>query len=1192
MSDDEGFDLDDEVVYQGRKATVLDVGDEIMIEMLDDGDVLEVDPTELHHFEPEESNLVESPLPPSKLIGAPPKMEMQETGGGVLHSDQEELEEFFEQSEEDEPEFYPGSKMKSQKLASRAPGGGAKEVRKKYWTVDDQKALFKAARLGDMKSLITMVEKGAPVNCTPYGENSTPAYIAASNGQLDVIEFLAKNGADLNKKNDMGYTPSHAASQEGHEECLKFLANFGADIDLKTKDGESCLDLAKRYCRNFCIEFLETFYASRDHWSSDIKSQNKQCVRCQGNLKLVTDLNGLIPDHICYRNDDGYSCAMCEESSPTWPMWHCSNCLYDACTNCIPNEIVVTAAFNTGVSGFVPAEVYNPQLRLALMKELKPQKISPKRKEETKRVTDNFFSSAHSPDLFFEASRAMNRMRYQPRAMDRFHATRERVVQKRFICFPHETDDMECTNKMYLHESVLSELTRNNVEAPYLFRIEIEETVEQKVAKVQEVEEYTKRITELYTKYAPDSLGHVDAVIEKNQHQLHLFYGILTEKYHVPAEEILPPFLPQQQDSEHTDILTPPKMIRAKTLELPQIRQSSLIVGVQEFGGDSADMCIGPRWVMNSIGALDPLNGQAVLVTSISNVPVATFARFVALEPGLLAIMSDVGQEAFLEEVLSSHVALTKGQIIRLKWLGKFWTLFVKDLQPKNECRLIGDGGIIEMTADVEPFDPEANIYDIAEVEDIRENEEMPMDFDEQERLAETLREEIQLAREAQEQILQVAQAKMTEKASSMTPAPEMVDKVSDEPEVGPNEYLCSICNRVIPKSSQMLHDVQCARNFVKCKVCGEGLQRRELKNHMEQNHDEVTCECGNISIGKIRLNLHKKHECMLRIVSCKYCLEDMPANELPQHEEECGEIEDVCYDCSVPYKRKNRNTHVCTKQCNFCGARVEIDCLLLHKISDCPQRRAQCKFCRIPYLVSELKEHEEYCGSKTFTCEKCGKVVMLKHAQAHEASNCEEYTLEKVNSMRDSERRNPEISGIRLNLNRQIQEEELDSPTATTPEMPENWEPFDEITVCETCGKKVLVKDYFRHLQMRCSNYGTITRAQEKKYVIERSKAEAAAALEEAQQREMLQSMKATSCSQCSETMNLCFEKEQMASLDIHAWRCDSCGERDKLPIQVCLHCDSYQCTTCLPPASAEDKEEGAVMLKNVLEDILDELS
>ena len=52
MSDDEGFDLDDEVVYQGRKATVLDVGDEIMIEMLDDGDVLEVDPTELQHFEP------------------------------------------------------------------------------------------------------------------------------------------------------------------------------------------------------------------------------------------------------------------------------------------------------------------------------------------------------------------------------------------------------------------------------------------------------------------------------------------------------------------------------------------------------------------------------------------------------------------------------------------------------------------------------------------------------------------------------------------------------------------------------------------------------------------------------------------------------------------------------------------------------------------------------------------------------------------------------------------------------------------------------------------------------------------------------------------------------------------------------------------------------------------------------------
>jgi len=515
----------------------------------------------------------------------------------------------------------------------------------------------------------------------------------------------------------------------------------------------------------------------------------------------------------------------------------------------------------------------------------------------------------------------------------------------------------------------------------------------------------------------------------------------------------------------------------------------------------------------------------------------------------------------------------------------------VKELQPKSECRLIADGGIIEMTADVEPFDPDANIYDVAEIEEIRENEEMPMDFDEQERLAQTLREDIRLAREAQEQIIQVARAKMTEKASSMTPAPEMVDKVSDTPEIGPDEYLCEICKRVIPKSSQMLHDVQCARNFVRCKVCGEGLQRRELQSHMEQNHEECACECEDISIGKIRLNLHKKHECLLRIVSCKYCLEDMPANELPKHEEECGEIEDVCYDCSVLFKRKDRNSHICTKQCNFCGTRVEIDRLLLHKISDCPQRRAHCKYCRIPYLVSELKEHEEYCGSKTFTCEKCGKVVMLKHAQVHEASNCEDYTLEEVNSMRRNERRNSGMAGIRLNLNRQRQEEELDSPTATTPEMPANWEPFDEIMACETCGKKVLVKDYFRHLQMRCSDYGTITRAQEKKYVIERSKAEAAA-FEEAQKRKMMESMNATLCSQCSKTMNLCFEKKQMASLGIHAWWCDGCGERDKLPIQVCLDCETQHCTTCVPPTSVEDNNNDVVMLKNVLEDALEELA
>ena len=54
-------------------------------------------------------------------------------------------------------------------------------------------------------------------------------------------------------------------------------------------------------------------------------------------------------------------------------------------------------------------------------------------------------------------------------------------------------------------------------------------------------------------------------------------------------------------------------------------------------------------------------------------------------------------------------------------------------------------GMALEMSADIEPADPDANVYDVSEVEEIRENDKMPMDLEEQNQMAEILRQQLEM---------------------------------------------------------------------------------------------------------------------------------------------------------------------------------------------------------------------------------------------------------------------------------------------------------------------------------------------------------------------------------------------------------------------------------------------------------------
>ena len=65
---------------------------------------------------------------------------------------------------------------------------------------------------------------------TPTNEGATPAYIAAQNGHVKVLQLLRDAKVNLETPTNEWVTPAYIAAQEGHVDVLQLLRNAGVDI--------------------------------------------------------------------------------------------------------------------------------------------------------------------------------------------------------------------------------------------------------------------------------------------------------------------------------------------------------------------------------------------------------------------------------------------------------------------------------------------------------------------------------------------------------------------------------------------------------------------------------------------------------------------------------------------------------------------------------------------------------------------------------------------------------------------------------------------------------------------------------------------------------------------------------------------------------------------------------------------------
>ena len=137
--------------------------------------------------------------------------------------------------------------------------------------------LYSAAETGNLERVMLLVGQGTDINQVGGAYKDTALSAAAFRNHLSVVQYLAKQGADMEKANfngntpiiyasnqghlevvrclleqganrdkaasSDGYTPLHCAAQQGNLETAKLLMVYGADLNARNKLGELPIDI-------------------------------------------------------------------------------------------------------------------------------------------------------------------------------------------------------------------------------------------------------------------------------------------------------------------------------------------------------------------------------------------------------------------------------------------------------------------------------------------------------------------------------------------------------------------------------------------------------------------------------------------------------------------------------------------------------------------------------------------------------------------------------------------------------------------------------------------------------------------------------------------------------------------------------------------------------------------------------------
>lgn len=91
-------------------------------------------------------------------------------------------------------------------------------------------AIHDAAKSGDLEQVQKLVINGADVNEKAV-RDETPLIIAALAGNGEIVNYLLQRGADIDARNASGLSVLHAAAYTGHADIVSLLVAKGANVN-------------------------------------------------------------------------------------------------------------------------------------------------------------------------------------------------------------------------------------------------------------------------------------------------------------------------------------------------------------------------------------------------------------------------------------------------------------------------------------------------------------------------------------------------------------------------------------------------------------------------------------------------------------------------------------------------------------------------------------------------------------------------------------------------------------------------------------------------------------------------------------------------------------------------------------------------------------------------------------------------
>ena len=123
---------------------------------------------------------------------------------------------------------------------------------------DPNQCMWAAAWNNDLKLAKLLLSYGADID--PVFHHETPLLQIIKAKRLGMLDWLVKNGADINFQDDKGYTALHHAIRKGYSLAeVKELLNRGANPNLKAKDGNTSISLAAHHKKTKLKELLASY---------------------------------------------------------------------------------------------------------------------------------------------------------------------------------------------------------------------------------------------------------------------------------------------------------------------------------------------------------------------------------------------------------------------------------------------------------------------------------------------------------------------------------------------------------------------------------------------------------------------------------------------------------------------------------------------------------------------------------------------------------------------------------------------------------------------------------------------------------------------------------------------------------------------------------------------------------------------